>query len=154
MDYCKEKREYHNYWRTVNVSLLPLSFLSWAIPGFLNVPCYWNVYRLFCQWYTTLVADCLISSVSKTPIQRKDILTSEIEFLEDSQLGKIFDNTESGSDSDSDEIENISELYNLDKKAIENERNHILNPPSWKITADDLKNYFDKIKNRKSLKKE
>lgn len=156
--YLDEKRDYHHEWKNKNLYITPLTILSWIIPGFLNIPFYWNLFRFYSHWSAELAAKSVLANLNNTKQPHSSLVPINISFKSNDDLDDIVKSLLRGDSKhiSEDNIEDIAEEFSIDdsgEKEIMRSARYIIHPPTWEITSKDFNKYWNNIKNRKHNKK-
>ena len=160
VDYCEASEVFHTKWKNNCIYVFPLSLISWLIPGLLNAPFYWNLFRFYSNWSAALSAAVLKANLTNSKLPHASVHPVGITFKSSDKLDDIVkkqlrDETALLS---KEQVEDIAEEYHLGdevEESINESISFITFPPNWNITAQDLSSYWNNIKNRhRHLKKE
>lgn len=161
LQYIDEADKYHAEWKQKNLYALPFSALLFVIPGAVNVPLYWNAYRWYTHWSALVATNFTRASLLKQQPSRKSVLATECSFRSDESLDSIVKDIlrEPSNSLTEHHIEKLAEHFDLPdsmEKELKHDVTFLLDPPSWKLTQEELSQYWQGIRDRKkhSLKKD
>ena len=147
----KEGIEEHGKWFKLNIWALPITLVLFIVPGTLNIPLYWNAYRLYCHWKAKLAGNYLLAHVENNPIlPHGDLARSPIIFTPCKKLDAVYSMSKDRP-LDVSTLDKIPIIFQNDaelQKYLHFHLSFISHPPSWSPTADELNAFSSGFKSK------